>query len=451
MLLVFILMLIAPYADNKFWGLILPEGSSIFLIENIFRIRAFFFIFSIMSLVGYLVEGFYLSHYFKKAKVDFEVARLVYGADNEDMTASFLCSRIGEYTMDKLGITDKEIKHFLKDEDRDKIKDRDLHFYYNARNSSTDDDKVVNLPDYLKSIFNVDRDFRDFLIKNNINEDEFFGALEWIQNIAWKIRNKERFWSKENLVRIPSIGKNWYLDNSQYLNKYSHLIYENMTYQSLGKDWYIFRDEAEQLEDLMLDQKLNNALLVSDDVGTGMQIVSAFGKMIIEGKSLPKFENKKMYVLNIESLIFNEDGKDKFHTDFLNIISEATYNEDIILVIPNLADFMEMSMELGVDIFGLLKKIMSKKSAPLIAVVTKNDFYSLVEPDFELLKNFDKFIVPSIDEKFILRILQNEAHIIENKDKKNITYPVLEKIAVKYLNKEDSIKESLAELHRIYE
>jgi ATP-dependent Clp protease ATP-binding subunit ClpA len=450
-IILFFIMIISPYADGIFLGSLLPASIEDFLLSNIYRTRGLFVIFFIIWLKSYLINGFYVSYYFKRGKVDFEVSRLVYGADPEDVTESFLYSRIGEYTIDKLGITEQELKHFLKDEDRNKIRDRDLRFYYNARKKTTDDDRTVNLVDYVKAIFDADRDLRDFLTAQNVNEEEFFGALEWVQNIAWKIRRKTKFWSRENLVKVPSLGRNWSIEKSDILNKYTHLIYENQTYKSLGKDWKIFEDEAERLEDLILDQKLNNVLLVSDDVGTGLQTVSVFGKMIVDGKSLPKFEDKKIHVLNVENILVHKNNKEKFEAEVKDLMEETSRMGNVILTIPDLGEFIESAMEIGVDVVNVLKTVINTTKTPLIAVVTKSDYYSLVEPDFDLVKYFDKFTIPSIDDKFVLRILQNEAHKIENIDGKNITYPVLEKISKKHLTSEEPVKESLKELYRIYE
>lgn len=445
------LVILIPYLDKSFFQLFFSDSVATFLFENLFRVRSIFIIFFVTWLVGYLAEAFYLSNYFKRGEVDFEVAKLVYTSNQNDMTLSFIKSQVGQYIMDKLGITDQQIKFFIKDDRRIKIKARDLRFDYNTRNIPNDDDRVVNLSDYLKTLYDEDEFLQDFFMKSNVSEEEFFGALNWVQNIIWKMRNKERFWSKENLMRIPSVGRNWYLEDIDYLKRCAHLIYEDQIYQSLGKDWHMFRDEAETVESFLMDETFNNVMLVGEDVSIGMQVVSTFGKMIAEGYCLNKFENKKLYVLNTDILLSHSHEAEDLRKNFLDILYHADKSPDVILVFPNLSDFIEKAFEFNLDIIEVIKDVLKVKEVPVIAVIDKADFYSVVESDFEMMKLFDKYVIPKVDKDFVLRVLQNEAHKIENKDGKNITFPVLNKIAEKHLSESDPIKSSLVELHRIYE
>lgn len=172
-----IILIISSNLNNIVLETIIPKSIIMFLTNNLIRFRGFFIVALVVWLKTYLAEIFYLSYYFRIGEVDFEVAKLVFNADKEDMTGSFLRSPIGKFTMKKLGINTILAKEFLNNKERNKITDTDLRFYYNARKIETDDEKVVNLPDYLKSVFDKDDDFVKFLAKNNVNEEEFLVPL----------------------------------------------------------------------------------------------------------------------------------------------------------------------------------------------------------------------------------------------------------------------------------
>lgn len=252
-------------------------------------------------------------------------------------------------------------------------------------------------------------------------------------------------------MRIPSAGRNWYIENTDYLNLYTHLIYENNIYRSLGNKWPIFRDEAEKLEALLLDQKLHNVMVISDNTSKGMQVVSAFGKMIVDGHCLPRFENKKMFVFNTASFVIHKKNSDELKENFMRMVNEIRMNSDVILVFSNLGNFFDKTMELDFDTTELLKEIMVSRNVQIIAVVSRADYFSQIEPDFNLVKHFDKLDIPNIDKDFVLRVLQDEALVIEKKDKQNIIFPVLNELAKKSLIEIDPIKSALKELHEIYE
>ncbi len=450
MAILFIIMVLIPYATTEIAKAIFSQHTLNYFISNIFRIRGLFLLISIVWIKMYWIEVFYLSHYFRKAKVDYEVAKLSYLADEEDVTKSFLKSRIGKYIISKLGIEYKNVKSFLASAERVAVQDSDLKFRFNARNSELDDPEVINLPDYLKSIFDADKSFQNFLKRHAISEDEFFGAVEWVQSIYWKARNNKRFWSRENLIRIPSVGRLWYFDNMDYLNIYASLIYESKTYNSLGNDWRIFEEEARKLENFLLDQKLNNVLLISDRLSTSMQVASAFAKTIVIGNCVSKFENKKMYVLKVDSLIHGTNSPEEIKNNLHFLVSQIEKNDDVILVIPNLVEFIEKLMNVDLDSTTALKQILNDKKISIVALTSKADYFSVIEPDYELAKHFDKQEIPKIDKKFVLRILQDEAHKIEIEDGINVIFPVINRLAEKHLIEVNPVKSALKELYQIY-
>ena len=451
MLVTFILMLfVQSVTENGMLSNLLPAGLELFLVDNIFRIRGMFLIFSVFWLETYWVESFYLSHYFRKEKVDYEVAKLAYLSKESDITGGFLSSGIGKYTFKKLGVQAGDLKSFLNHKNRIKISEADLKFHFNARKSELDDKKVINLPDYVKAIYDVDYSLQNFLKNKNITEDEFFGALEWVHSIYWKDRNSKRYWSRENLIRIPSIGKHWNLDSLNYVDKFSHLIYEDDIYKSLGRNTRIFEEEALKLEKYLLDKRLNNVMIVSDKLTVGMQIVSTLGRMIITGNSNQKFEHKKIYVLSVRSILAESIDEKEVSLILTDLVNQIEKHEDVILVIPNLAEFTESLISINLDSVKFLKNILQNKDINIIALTTEADYFSIVEPDQELGQYFDKLKVRHVDHKFILRVLEDEACRIEKEDGTVVTFQVLDRLSKKYLLEKNPIDLALKELRVIY-
>jgi len=448
---VFLIMILAPYTNTGILSVILPIEVADFLFLNLYKIRGLFFIVFVIWINGYLYEAFYLSHYLKKTRVEYEVAQLVYNSHESDLTAGFLKSEIGKYVMMRLGITENRIKQFIKDDAREKIKQQEILVSYNGLRSPNDDTRVINLHDYVKSIYDKDLDLQYFLQKSNLTHDDFFGCVKWAQNISYKIKASERFFTRERLIRIKTIGRNWHTKDIDYLHKYCHLIYENKFYQSLGKDWHFFRDEAEEMENLLIDQKNENILLITERISTGMQIVATFGKMITNGLCVYKFESKKLFVLNADILLINNSDANSFEMEFRRIVEQATNTRDIILVISNLPKIVRMGNKLNLDIIEMLQDVLRSTDLPFITVSSRNDFHETIEPHQKFNQQFDRYTIPEIDREFLIKILENEAMKIERYDKILITYPPLKDIADKYIDQEDAIKKALVELHKIYQ
>lgn len=451
LIVIFVLMVLAPYSNTGLLGWLLPVQLQDAMFLNLYKIRGVFFAVFVLWLNGYLYEAFYVSHYLEKARVEYEVARLAYTADRNDLTASFLKSEIGEYTMFRLGLSRERVNQFIKDQSREKLRQSDLLFKYNALHSINDDERVINLPDYIKTIYEKDLDFQYFLQKSDILERDLFGALKWVQNILYQIKTAQRLSSRERLIRIRTIGQNWYSRETDYIKKYAHLIYENKFYQALGRDWQFFRDEAEHMEDLLLDEKKENLLIISEKISTGMQIVSTFGKMIADGVCIHCFENKKIFVLNIDVLKIHNKNGEEFEKTFLKMIEQAVNTRDIIFVIPNLPELFLMTNELGLDLTEMLSGLLDDIDTPFIAVAKRDEYRDCLETDLVLNQSFDKYIVPNIDQDFLIKILSNEALKIEAHDDIYITYQSIRDIADKFTGVKNSVKKALVELHKIYQ
>lgn len=391
-----------------------------FLSENLYKFRGIFFIMFVIWFKTYLLEGFYLSYYFKDNDMDFEVARFIHTANEDDLTESFIESEIGKNTLLRLGISEEKIEQFLK-ENRKKLDTTDVKFDIKGTK--------ITIKDYVLGLYESDKDFNNFIGRRNISTEQFIGALDWTTSIMWKERDEERFWRKERLIRIPSLGSNLDFEHVEAMGKYGHLIYENKIYQSIESNWEYFRKEAENLEEVLLRSSNSNVMLISSNDETGMEIVSTLGKMILLGKSLPELENKKMFVLNPEVLIKLSDSKEDFEEVFNEIMNQAALTRNMIVVIPRLEHLIEDANKAGLDIERLLVNILQNIKVSIIAITSQEGYHGSIETNVKLVKNFDKIVNNKIDTNLLQNILEDEAERIE-KDKGVIfTYQVIKSIS----------------------
>lgn len=436
MFAIFVVMAISPHIS--------------ILEEYVYQLRGVFVILLSLWMWGYMYEGFYLHHYFRKGKIDYEVARLIYNSDEDDLTESFMYSTIGEYVMDRLGITDVEVKLFIKDASREKLGSSGLSFYTSTSPDRNDEEKVVNLIDYVHTIYSNDVYLRKFLSNNRVEKSDLLGTLEWVQSNLWKVRNSERFWSREVLMKVPVVGREWYVRRNDYLDKYAHLIYQNRGYISLNRESFIYEDEAYELQDLLLDQENTNIILKAENVNIGMNTVFAFAKKIAEGKVLPNFSKLKIYVLNHQVLLGKIDDTKDLEEILLGLVEQAYNTRNIAIVIPDLSVLIEQCLSKGIDIVSVLDRIISTEYIPLICITSHTQYYSVVEPNLSLMKHFDIQEVNVNDKKHVMRILQDEVYVIERDAKIQVKYQILRDLVDKYGGVKNGSKKALVELHKKY-
>lgn len=385
------------------------------------NLRSGFLLVMAIWLALYLVEAFYYSFYFRKSEVDFEVAKLVINSNKKDITKSFLDSDIGEYTMMRLGINQERVDNFLKNR-QGKILEEDFDL------ETLPTKKYISIKDYGTALYQNDKEFSFFLSQYKIDTDTFIGAMEWVDDIEWKIRSARKWWDKSHLARIKGLGRNWAFGKVYLLEKHGHSIMSGKTYLDLGERWRVYEKDAKRVESILVKKQDANVALVAPTTNIGMQISASLGKMIFNGDVLFEIEHKRIFVLDTMSII--ESAKDQSQLEILirDILFQANQAGNVILVIPNLPVFSEHAETIGVDFVNLLIDFLSSARMQIIAISDRQGYHQVLETNLGLMQHFEKVLVDDVDKNSAIKILQNEVHRTEAREDVFFTYQSLRAI-----------------------
>lgn len=385
-----------------------------------FLFRSIFFLFFSLWIWACLAEIMYLSFYFTPSKVDFEVLKIVSDAYPKDITKSFLESEMGQSAMRRLNITNDQIITFL-DTRTDFVSETEYEIIENT-------DEHVSFSEFGFSLAHFDSDFNKFLKSNGITIKEFKKALDWVSRINEKDRDNERWWTKEKLARIPSIGRSWAFGQIYYLEKFGHSIYDDTSYLYLGDKGRIYASMINKIENILVKDKGSNVLLITKDSDFGMEIVSAFGKEIVNGTVIPTIESKRIYVLDCNSMLSVYDKKADFENMFQRILIQTSKAGNVILVIPHLSDFIENSRSLGSDVRDILNEALGSPNLQIIALSNQNGFHQILETDMDFMNKFEKLVVEDLDQQNALVYAEDEAEIVEKKYGVFFTYQSIKRV-----------------------
>lgn len=394
-----------------------------FIVEYKYQIRSLFFLLLSIWFLFQMTKMFYFSFYFREASVDFEVAKLALKTNKKDITKSFIKSDIGEYAFMRLGLGPEQVENFF-DNRRNKISFSD----FDIDISSTDRDQI-SIRDYAGTLYDKDKELSKFLIQYKVDRETFIGALEWVDDIEWKIRSAERWWDKSNLARVQGIGRNWSFGKVYLLEKYGDSIMSDQIYKDLGNRWRMFEKDAKKVESVLVKNRDANVVLVSPTTSIGMQIVSTLGKMILHGNVLFEIEHERIYVLDTVRII--ESVEDAVHLERLvrDILFQADQAGNVILVIPNLPVFSERASEIGVDISNLLSDFLRSSRMQVIAISDNKGFHGSVETNMSLMQYFEKVLIEDIDKESAIKILEDEANRMEVQKDVFFTYQSIKAIS----------------------
>ncbi len=353
-----------------------------------------FFLFIFIYLILSFLEFFYKSMMAEGLQVsineslinrnknlDYALSGILFTTDEIDVTKSLLESEIGAEILVRLAIPKESVKNFIYSE-RSPIMASSLDF----------ESEFVNLSVYVDTIYKIDKSLSSFLSQNSINQKELKKTVSWIMKREERKRRQERFWSKENLGIIPSIGTSWSYGIAVDLGKYG-VSFEKTTNLSLFDIENGYRDgEVATLERILERRAEANAIIIDDDEKVARDIVARLLKKIKLGISLPSIEHKTIIELDANSLIATYKNKGDFEAEFLKILNQSISAGNVILYLRDLSGFLNSAKNLGVNLSSILIPYLSSRNLQVIAFVTNADFHFFIETNPSFLEKFERVI-----------------------------------------------------------
>lgn len=366
----------------------------------------------------YVVEIMYNAYYFLDSEIDYEVAQLVSLSANKDMAFGFLHSEMGKIILMRCGITPSQISDFLKVR-KNFINRGEFIILPQA------DTAKISLVDYGKTLLHFDEEFKQFLRSHDVTPDVFLGSISWIVQMKKSSINRDRWWTKDNLSRIPSLGANLSFGRTYLLEKYGHTIFYEKAYRTLGLKWRIFKNAVDSIELILVKSSGANVMLISHDVSIGMMLVSGLAKEIVLGTVLPELESKRVFVLDPAKLLDSMKEKQQFEQEFRRVLGEASSVGNAILVIDNFSSFIENAFTREINVKEILADSLQSMNLQVIALADRKGFHSNIEIDMNLMRNFDKIFVEDLNTAEIMGMLQDESAVLESKYGLFFTYQSL--------------------------
>lgn len=196
--------------------------------------------------------------------------------------------------------------------------------------------------------------------------------------------------------------------------------------------------ETERLIRVLSRKTKNNPCLVGE-AGVGKTaIVEGLAIRISEGR-VPEFlKNKKIYSIDLTSMVAGAKYRGDFEERIKNIIGEAVKNKDVILFIDEIHTIVGAgSAEGAIDAANILKPQLSRAEIQLIGATTFQEYHKYIEKDAALERRFQELRVEeasedeSVEMLFGLREKYEKHHCVKISDEALIAAV---RLSVKYLD-----------------
>ncbi len=279
---------------------------------------------------------------------------------------------------------------------------------------STDRD---NNPDYnifsiheldVNNLDDLDDDFDDFGDFDDDLED-----IEDLENDDWENQNRK-------FIGNSSTKSG---DRNSILGGFGSDLTEEAKNGKL--DPIIGRDkEIERIIQILSRRKKNNPIIIGESGVGKTALIEGLATRIIDKKIPRNLYDKKIYSIDITSVIAGTKYRGDFEKRIKNILDELKQNKDIILFIDEIHTIIGAGNAAGsMDASSILKPALAKGEIQCIGTTTYDEYRQFIEKDVALGRRFQKVQVEPTNVEETIEILnkikekyQNHHNVIYSDD-----------------------------------
>lgn len=353
---------------------------------------AMFFLFADIYLLFFFAEVFYrsMSNEGIKTRVnesivgeslrlDHALSLILYDTDEIDVSRVFFETDIGGKIFENLNIPEERRQEFVY---RNRIPI--------IASSLEIDPENVDLPKYTGAVYEADKELRTFLSENSKSKEDFVSAAQKV-SLSWEEeRRRERFWGRENLGAIPSIGSMLLLGstrgsiNSKFVSK---MPISDLAFNSLVSD-----EGVALIEEALERFAWANVLIVSDDPTLPFDCLKKLARKIELGSSLPSLEHRPLRRFEWKEFL-DETQKVGWQKEAIEKTIQKIFREagesGSMLYIADLPGLISSSKAVGLNLPVFLLPHLSSDKLQIIASSSVADYRFFLETN------------PSLNQKFV--------------------------------------------------
>lgn len=219
--------------------------------------------------------------------------------------------------------------------------------------------------------------------------------------------------------RIPGIGGE---EEEGVLEKYSTCLTSNEYIDGLDPHVQSSSNNyLSRLVDILLCRKKGNAIILGDPGCGKTALVEELSRLIVAGK-IPALSGKKIYSLNLNSLVAGTQFRGQFEDRIQKVITEVVKNKDSIIFIDEIHNLVGSGNQAGQgDAANILKPYLARGEFQCIGTTTTEEYNKFIAKDGALKRRFQVVNVSEPGEDETVKILEK---ISKNySDFHGVTYP----------------------------
>ncbi|MGM0439345.1 MAG: AAA family ATPase [Patescibacteria group bacterium] len=284
----------------------------------------------------------------------------------------------------------------------------------------------IRAEDLLVALAHTNEYFEQVLIRGDIKEREIRSLTSWWIRMKKAREKRKKIWKYENLVKMGTIGRQWASGSAYLLNKFATDWTEVLSKRGF-REIVGHKKAMNSLERIMSGDGKNNVMIVGEP-GTGRRaVIDELTRRSFLGLSLTGVNYKRVYKLELQSIIAQVEGKENTERMLDRIFNEIASAGNIILVIDNIQEFVSGEHKAGVvDISGVLEPYLKYSNFKVVGITNYKDYRRIIERNQAINSGFKKVELSEISTEDSLELCEMITPNLENKYDIFISYQALQ-------------------------
>ena len=413
-------------------GLSLPTQASGLVVGLLLLTLALFLALWALELFfrSYYYESIITNEYGAEDIFTFTVGRILFQVRDNRALEAFLTSKIGEEVIRRLGIHQTIVDQFLEKEYQPTVE----IFSFDSR-------EVLRLKAMVTWLWQNHESWQRWLAKNNLQQTDLLATVDWVIRDLETEAQKKRWWSRENLERVPGLAEDWAYGGTYTLDRYSQDLTSTVVADATAGS--ARSQEVISLETVLSRSREANALLVGSDAEALRNTLWQFARVIKSGTTLPTLRKKRLLLFSVANFLATFSDRQGFELELGKALNEAVRAGNIILAVDNLASLLGGGEGLGSDVVAILEPYLAANQLQIIGFVEIDAYQRLLGTHQALMPRFEKVDITEVGEERIMTLLEDLSKKLEKVNKIKIIYPALREV---YQNAEQYFQaESIAD------
>lgn len=267
---------------------------------------------------------------------------------------------------------------------------------------------------------NDEKKFQKLLKTHDLTAEEFNESLRWEIHLQEKEEHEKEFWTRESLLSIPPIGKQWTYGYTVNLDEYAIELSSHDPTEYKDTELIGYEEEIEMVR-LALERKDQNNVLLIGDAGIGKKsAVHYLAKLIRQGRIEGMLDEVRFMLVDLSEAVSSATDKGDNPEHVLHtLFKEATYAGNIVLIIENIGKYLGSAKASSVNIAAVIDEYLALPTFRILATSTKGEYHRIIEKHDNVMKNFEVVEVKEPSEQEALRILLQK---FESEEKQQIIF-----------------------------